>query len=67
MTFEEMKKQAETVHSMVIVMTLALDAAKDHNRQAGELVPAMREIDNQLTELTEAMAIALHNHHVDML
>ena len=67
MSLEEMTKKAETVKSMVIALTMALDGAEDHNRVAGEFVPAMQEVETMLDDLTEAMALALQERHLEMV
>lgn len=63
MDFEMMYKKAETIHSMVIAMTVALDCAEESGRTATDYAPAMHEIDNQLADLTEAMMVALAEHN----
>lgn len=67
MTLEQMKKKAVTIKSMVTALTLALDVADSNGCQSAEFVPAMREVEGLLVELTEAIDAAFDVQHIDLV
>lgn len=66
LTLEQLLKKARTAKSMVMVCALALDDP-DATFDGPEFALAMREVENQLAGLTEAMENAIERGTMEMV